>query len=287
MIKHTRLLKGLGLSCLTLLSACLASGLGSQVEAATPRSSDRHGFPERRIGGGTRSPNNDSARSGFPDKRAGGGTRPVTAACAFSPQELVALIPDNLLGQTASASPQLLFHVPAISRSTAVEFVLRDKSDRQIYATTFSGQGESGMMSLRLPATVQSQLSVDEEYHWYLSVICNQKDRAHDIVVEGLLKRITPNAALAQQLAQATSLEQVKLYQDNQLWHEALTTLVNLQRSQSSEGELLPLWTGLLESAQLVTLIPQAFLSEPLMELELPQSSLALPLFAGTDIPQN
>ena len=153
--------------------------------------------------------------------------------CNFNPQQLIALIPENLRGKTTATSPTLYFSVPAISANTEIEFVLRDTQDRLVEKQTFSGKGKAGIMGLKLPSVPRiSEGNRNSSYHWYLSVICNKSDRAYDVVVEGLLQPVALEANVQQQLATANLEERIKLYQTYDLWHENLDTLATMRRSQ-------------------------------------------------------
>ncbi|NET35466.1 MAG: DUF928 domain-containing protein [Cyanothece sp. SIO1E1] len=191
----------------------------------------------------------DTSTQGLPGRRVGGGTR---GGCAARDKQLTALIPDNYLGTTVAAHPTLFFYLPQITAAQTVEFIIRDQNDHTVYETTFVTSGDSGIISLSLPDSATMQpLQVNKNYHWYFSIVCNPLNRAEDIVVEGWIRRIEMEPALANQLAHASPLDQVKLYLEAGIWHEALISLTELQRSQSENAAVLSAWS---EALQLVGL---------------------------------
>ena len=250
------------LSSLILLSF---SSIGSTQTATgtnntTEEESIADGVPDRRRGGASRSvialenrgeEDNDEEIVQAPQRRKPAASRNENQ-CNFNPQELVALIPENLRGKTTATSPTLYFSVPAIPANTEIEFVLRDYQDRLVEKETFSGQGQAGIMSLKLPtvAPVSANRS-NGSYHWYLSIICNQNDRADDVVVEGLLQPVALNATLSQQLETATLQERLTVYQTYDLWHERLDTLATMRRSQPRNAQAAQQLGQLLQSVEL------------------------------------
>ncbi|ACB49724.1 DUF928-containing protein [Crocosphaera subtropica ATCC 51142] len=239
--------------------------------ANQPEESIADSIPDRRKGGASRRPQTsqnteDEEVVQAPQRRKPAASRNDNNQCNFNPQELVALIPENLHGKTTELSPTLYFSVPAITASTEIEFVLRGPEDELIEKQTFSGKGQAGIMSLKLPKVPHlSSANSEKTYHWYLSIICNQSDRADDVVVEGLLQPITLQSNLLQQLETATLEERIKLYQSHDLWHERLHTLAKMRRSQPQNTQLAQKLGELLESVQLDPTIGQ----KPLLETEM------------------
>jgi hypothetical protein len=228
--------------------------LPSSVRAQPTDSGDSLQLPERRIGGAPRDPQSSSllARAEIQN-----------SSCNFRNNQLVALIPKNLLGVTAAESPTLYFQVPQIAPTKTIEFVLRDRDDRLVYEKALTPSGKAGLMSLQIPTSDRSQsLKIDQEYHWYFSVICNPKDRAKDVVVEGLLQRVQLPSTLANQLDKAALIEQVKFYQEAHLWQETLNVLAQLKRAYPNDPTVLAMWTKLLESVDL----DRAIAKEPLID---------------------
>lgn len=200
--------------------------------------------PDRRKPGGSR-PGSDSIE--VPMRRKPGGSRDLLSnnSCRFDPQELTALVPQSLSGATASASPTLFFAVPAISPKTSVEFVLRDQADQLVYERTMPGLGQKGILSITLPPQT---LTSSKDYHWYLSVVCNGRDRAYDLVVEGFVKRLSIDLT---QKPDANLEEKLGFYQTKKLWQDQLSFLVELKRDRPNDPLVLSVWQQTLKSVNL------------------------------------
>ena len=59
------------------------------------------------------------------------------------------------------------------------------------------------------------------------------------------------NPKLANSLKQATPVQQVALYAEQGMWHDALTNLAQLRLAQPQDASLLTQWTSLLNSEKL------------------------------------
>ncbi|NJL53599.1 MAG: DUF928 domain-containing protein [Hydrococcus sp. SU_1_0] len=128
-----------------------------------------------------------AADFGLPTHRRDGGSRGVEDSCVANTanQNLMALIPAKTVGINAAVSPKLFFYIPKIKETSTLEFVLRNQKDQLIYETFLSTEG-NGIMSVEVPGEVNSSLlKTDQNYHWYLSMICNNNQRSRDIVAEG------------------------------------------------------------------------------------------------------
>ena len=248
-------------------SLAIAQSQTSSNQAGNQEESITDLAPDRRRGGASRRPQPENSEEDvvqMPQRRKPAASRPFNSQCNFDPQQLTALIPQDLVGVTATNEPTLFFSVPEISATTEIEFVLRGPNDKLVQTKTFQGQGKAGIMSLKLPRVAKvSTANAQGQYHWYLSVICNPEDRAYDVVVEGLLQPIELASTVKQKIETATLDEQVKLYQDHQIWHERLNTLAELKRSRPHDSTILQLWSDLLKSVNLDPMIGQKPLLEP------------------------
>ncbi|PZV26897.1 MAG: hypothetical protein DCF12_07350 [Snowella sp.] len=234
--RHSWLLVLLGVS--SMVGGFLSQGVYAQTSEDAPIA------PDRRKPGGSR-PDSDSIEA--PMRRKPGGSRDLLSnnSCRFDPQELTALIPESLKGATTSASPTLFFAVPPISAKTSIEFVLRDANDQLVYERTVSGLGQAGILPMTLPPNT---LSPSQDYHWYLSIICNNRDRAYDLVVEGFVQRLTLDL---NQKTNADPADRIKFYQTQNLWQDQLAFLVELKRDRPTDPEVTNLWKQTLKSVNL------------------------------------
>jgi hypothetical protein len=174
---------------------------------------------------------------------------------------LIALVPVDGAGETMAENPTVFWYMPEISADApapAVEFVLKDANDQEIYTAeytlTTSAQGvvgAPGIMSL----TVSNLYPIEtgREYHWELTLMCDStdSDRSDDIYVVGMFKRVTPDPELALRVQQASPQERVGLYADKKLWYETVATLVELRRDRPYDSNVTAAWRTLLSSVGL------------------------------------
>ena len=209
----------------------------------------------------------DIPRQGLPGRRIGGGTRRPSDECIAGETPLIALIPENNLGVTTAAHTSLLFYLPPATATRDVEFVLTDSNDELIYDTTLQVQGNSGVISLNLPDDAPVHpLPMNENYHWYFSIICDSTNRAQDIAVDGWIRRVDLATTLTNQLNNVTLLERARvLYQELELWHEALTILADLRRTQPNDPTVTAHWTQVLQSVGLDSIAQESLIDLPLV----------------------
>ena len=249
--KITSLL-GFSLVLNLLLLSFANSAMAEQKEEKVKTVNSDFGLPTHRRDGGSR-----------------GGSRENCVANAEN-QNLMALIPDKTIGINASATPKLFFYVPEIKNKRTLEFVLRNEQDELMYEAFLSTEGD-GIMSVEIPGDVSSNLlQTDQNYHWYLSMICDRQQRSRDIVVEGWMRQEEIDLATQEQLDFASSTEQAEVYNEQGFWYDALSVLAESQDSNSIADQPLvrQKWSEMLESIGL-----EEFASEPFVETELIESS--------------
>ncbi len=224
--------------------------------------STKEGLPNGRIGGGTRESLPDrrigeGTREGLPGRRIGGGTR----GCSLDPKNLVALMPDNNFGLTKEAHPNFFFYLPKTSEKTMVEFVLQDDKSNLLSETTFMTSNSTGVVNVSLPNSGSfPSLAVGKKYHWYLSIICEEDNRANDIFVDGWIERIELAPELAKKLEHSSPTERAVLYASNGLWYDALTTLAELLDTYPNDSRFTASWKQLLQSVSLDTIAQEPLL---------------------------
>ncbi len=189
----------------------------------------------------------EATREGLPNRRVAGGSR--GDSCTFTENTLTALIPNNAVTLTASASPNWFFYVPATNQAKVLEFVIRDANDNLVHEQTFTIKGDSGIINVNLPN--DKQLKSNQEYQWYFSLICNPENRSRDLVVEGFTKRVDLDSDLKAQLQNSQPIQQAELYLKANLWHETLTTLAKLHDSPIYADAACKKWQEVLGSIEL------------------------------------
>jgi|GEM_PF-223894 len=218
---------------------------------------------------------------GAPGRIRKAGTRSLNRSCQTSGKSLTALVPQNQLGVTTSEYPTMFVYMPAFgaeASSMPVEFILEASDGEEIYKATFNTSAIPGIMGLGIPPRAGiSPLEIDQDYHWRFSVICNEDERSQDIVVGGVVRRVELDSQLQEQLMVVSQQEQVELYAEAGIWHDALSTLVQLRRDNPTDLELAADWEKLLSAVELGDIAQEQI--EPmstttLRELNLPQPQL-------------
>lgn len=210
--------------------------------------------------------NRGNSNYGLPTHRRDGGSRGGTDNClANNDQSLIALIPQHTIGRNSLQSPQLFFYVPQIPESKTLEFVLRDEQDKLVYEAFIATEGE-GIMNVTIPADVNANLLKNEQnYHWYLSIICNPQQRSRDLVVEGWLRREKMNLA-NQKLANASVIDQAETYRQQGFWYDALGILAENLNSKTEQPIIRKKWSELLQSVGLGEVASKPFIESTLIE---------------------
>lgn len=189
-------------------------------------------------------------RFGNAGRRVPGGVR--GRDCITKDNPMVAIRPISPGTLTASNTPQVFFYLPkpksATGKPLTLEVVVSDRTDRLKYSQSkYELQGQQGIVGVPLPT---SQLELNKEYEWSVTLVCDENDRSNDQLVRGVIKRMQPSAQLQQQLAKATPEERVALYAENGFWQDTLMTLTELRLQRPSDTSLKSDWETLIKSDQ-------------------------------------
>ena len=203
---------------------------------------------------------NRMSNFGLPTHRRDGGSRSAGECVARAEnQNLMALIPQKTVGVNVSASPKLFFYVPEVKNQSTLEFVMRNEEDRLMYEAFLTTEG-NGIVSVEVPADVASNmLKEDENYHWYLSMICDTEQRSRDIVVEGWMRHETIDTATQKELNTASSIEKAEVYRDRGFWFDALSALAENPDSLNEQSMAHQKWSEMLSAVGLQELASQPF----------------------------
>ncbi|MFB2898154.1 DUF928 domain-containing protein [Aerosakkonemataceae cyanobacterium BLCC-F50] len=199
-----------------------------------------------------------------PSTTAGGASR---GGCIESAGVLTSLMPQNNLGLTLSGYPTFFWYVPK-SKAEALEFKLLDgENGKVIYKKTLAVPSNSGIVSFTLPKDeLSAPLEVGKMYHWFLTMVCppnpNQElpDKSGNVIVDGWVERIQLNPSLVNKLEKAAPTDRPALYAAAGIWHESLTTLVDLLRQKPDDRNLKNQWKKLLDSVGLNVLVEKPML---------------------------
>ena len=165
----------------------------------------------------------------------GGGVRGTLISCATNTNYPVPLVPEATKTLTTSPSPTLFFDVPDVIQASTLEIVLRDRDDRIVYQNGFETGYQPGIIGLNLfDESNSNALKVNDSYHWYLIQEC-ENSAEPNIVANGSLKRVELDGELTQKINNASRIEKVKLYQEANIWHEAIANLANMKCDSQRE----------------------------------------------------
>ncbi|MGA7933288.1 MAG: DUF928 domain-containing protein [Kovacikia sp.] len=186
---------------------------------------------------------------GAPSATTGGATR--GGVCTAGTKALMPLVPHQKLGLTFADRPSFFLYIPQ-SPNQRAEFLLLGNNDTEVvYQTTFSLPTKPGIVRFDLPEAAPS-LQVGKQYHWYVTLICDPaKGPSGNPSVEGWIERSQPNSKLAQAIKTAKPTDRPTLYAEAGVWHETVTSLVDLRRSDPTNPKLLSDWKELLKSVGL------------------------------------
>lgn len=202
---------------------------------------------------------NKQARGRVPGRRRGGAKR---GACGETENSLLALIsatevetdtlPETYVGGvTTSERPTFWFDVPyALTEELTAEFVLQDNQGQDIYRVTsaeFSaGNQTPGMVGVSMTSEVS--LEMGRTYQWYFKVNCSSDS---PIYVQGGIERVALGPDVAGQLAMASPLEKATIYQENEIWYDAVNAIASLYLNRPSDPSIQAAWAELLRSLDL------------------------------------
>ena len=203
------------------------------------------------------SPRDKQARGRVPGRRRGGARRDT---CPDTETQLTALVaavevetqtlPETYVGGVATAErPTFWFDVPyRLDNDVTAEFVLQDNSGQDIYRATSTelaiAHPTPGIIGVSLPESLDP-LTVGQTYQWYFKIYCGAES---PLYVQGGIERIALEPALANQLSTTSPLEQVALYQTNEIWYDAVSAIAPLYLAQKSDPTISAAWMELLRA---------------------------------------
>ncbi len=212
----------------------------------------------------------DFSDMGAPRDRGSAGSRGECPPPEDSQRSLTALVP--LLQTTVNGAPATIpFSATAETHPTfwfnfpysadvihSIRFVIVDEVGVPIATEPVSVaiQANPGLLNVQWP-TDETPLGLEQSYRWFLLVDC-QSPGTTDLFLEGIVRRMPMSADLQQRLAGATPREQVFLYANESLWHEALTGLAELRQAEPKNSSLATDWKDLLESVNLPVVAPSS-----------------------------
>ena len=182
----------------------------------------------------------------------------ISAARTKSRNPSLASVPaGSILGLTVAERPTFWVYYPySPTSSHSVEFVLQDEQGNEVYQTLLSDSGtKPGVVGFQLPSTAPA-LDINKRYRWFFSVYC-EPDDSTPTYVSGWVQRVPLDPSLKRQIEQATPRERVALYNQADIWQEAVTALAELRRQKPNDASLNEEWVKLMQSIDLAPIAPE------------------------------
>lgn len=199
---------------------------------------------------------------GAPGNREAGGLRSDTCAdTSTDAAGLMAIVPNTNVGLTLQASPHLFAYVPPNNATRAELLILHETTQETVFdgeislpadTSGSSYQNKASIVDIPL-ASAAITLQPNESYLWALMLVCNDENRAEDIVVQTVVQRVGDNYRntlpdeVNKQLDSLDSVsmnEQLAAYSSAGLWQDLLAELLTL--TQTDATTYTSLWSGLL-----------------------------------------
>ena len=213
--------------------------------------------------------NRSELRQGLPGRRISGGVRMEPASCFTNiNQSLVALIPRNLLGRTASERPAFWFSIPETSGAKSISFELFDAADELLYSTQVDASDSHAIREFQLPESAPA-LAINENYRWVFSVACQDNPNSLTLATQGWVRRVAVSDNLAAQMATASPAERALLYEEAGLWQEHIGELANRRRRHPDSIGAQLAWAAVIQSTGLTADIA-ASISDTMTEIGTP-----------------
>ncbi|AFZ58024.1 DUF928 domain-containing protein [Anabaena cylindrica FACHB-243] len=183
-----------------------------------------------------------------------------TSSCIKDKRVITPLLPTNQLGLTFNQHPTFYWSVPPTPVKTAEFTILAPGDEQIIYKTTLTLPDQPGITSFTLPTNAPA-LQINTTYRWYLTLICDAEESSNNPYVEGFVKRTQPDLTLSNSLAKSDLHQIPTIYAEAGIWHEALTSLVQLRCTQPNDLTVKRNWRKFLDSVELINIA-----SEPLID---------------------
>ncbi|MFL9458333.1 DUF928 domain-containing protein [Tolypothrix bouteillei VB521301_2] len=186
-----------------------------------------------------------------PRGSAPGGRRDQTACpqdtvAAATDLFLTALSPTTKPALTLAERPTFFVYVPKTSAKTA-EFSLRNQNGNGVYRTTLTLSKTPEIVRIGIPSN-GPPLEIQKRYTWSFAVICNPSDRIEDRFVTGMVQRTELPPTRLRQIEEAPLKQRILLYQEANIWYDALLILYEARRNQPNDSSISTVWREFLQS---------------------------------------
>lgn len=165
---------------------------------------------------------------------------------------LASLTPQDEVGLTGQARPDLLFYVP---ESLPHDIIFRIQSENGfVHTVPISLSDTAGIVRLPLPEAIPD-LPAGEQYLWSVMFLCQEFAGPDSPTLSGWLET---EATLEKAMSVVTpSLAQAARYRNNALWYDMISMLANLKLGNPNDIYVEQAWRTVLERHSLEALSEQ------------------------------
>jgi hypothetical protein len=165
------------------------------------------------------------------------------------PRLLTTLVPTSGKGLTTQAQPSLFTWQSEPARMGFVVTVTEPGKAQPLFVFGANGSA-TGFHRVDL-AAYNITLAPNVDYEWSVAVRPDPKNRSADLFATGKIRRIEPDAALAEKIKNAAPADLAYVYAEAGIWYDALAAISDQLVANPKDKELVALRNGLLEQANL------------------------------------
>jgi hypothetical protein len=180
-----------------------------------------------------------------PQARIGGATR--SAGSALPAIEVLA---PRSVGLTLESQPVLYWYLPEPTDHRVDLTVLSSASVRPLLETTIETPKRAGVQRIRL-ADYGLKLQTGVDYQWFISIIEDAEQRAHDQIAGGAIALIDVPADLVPKLATVDTARRPFVLAEGGIWYDAVDALSRRIREAPGDAGLRGQRAALLEQVGL------------------------------------
>ena len=166
---------------------------------------------------------------------------------------MIAVMPESFYGTTLLERPTFMAYLPASGAEAAV-FSLKDEAGNLVYRTDIPVSGEAGIIAVSMSADAPV-LELDKNYQWFVTLKLDGTLTPNSPFVDGWIKRIEPDAALAEVLIEGDKLEVAEALAENGIWYDSAALFAQLRSEQPENSLIAWHWEEFLNSVSLDELL--------------------------------
>lgn len=176
-----------------------------------------------------------------------GRTTRSSPTCIVPGQDLRVLKPSGLVGLTLEEHPTVWIELPPNTAERMALSVLTESGGVVYDEITFPVPETPGVVALPLPAD-GLPLEIGKRYRWEIELECEIGDFSNNPSVSGWVKRVEPDAEIADELASATDpIAEARVYGRHGIWYETLNLVAQQRQEFPQDARVQAAWESLLE----------------------------------------